>query len=204
MKIRFLSIAPRTTAGAHRRRRGLQRVIACVLYLAIVVRAPVVLAADSDSDGLDDDWELSYLGGLDANPSDDPDGDGLDNLQEHTLKTDPSNADTDGDGLSDGAEVKPKGKVQASSPKLVDTDGDGLSDGDEVLLFGSNPAVVDTDGDGLSDGAEVKKYKTSPILADTDGGFSDDGAEVLADGTDPTKPDDDLADTDGDGLSDWF
>ena len=38
-------------------------------------------------------------------PFEDPDRDGLTNLQEYQLGTDPNNPDTDGDGLSDGNEV---------------------------------------------------------------------------------------------------
>ncbi len=46
----------------------------------------------------------------------------------------------------------------------VDTDGDGLSDGEEVKL-GTNSLLADTDGDGLSDGEEVN-LGTDPLLAD--------------------------------------
>lgn len=62
---------------------------------------------DSDGDLLPDAWEV--MQGLDPhNAADarfDSDGDGLTNAQEYFYHTDPHVADTDGDGISDGAEV---------------------------------------------------------------------------------------------------
>ena len=61
---------------------------------------------DSDGDGLDDNWEISYFGSTGAcDPNVDSDGDGLTNLQEYQRGTNPTNRDTDGDGYSDGREV---------------------------------------------------------------------------------------------------
>jgi hypothetical protein len=63
---------------------------------------------DSDGDGIPDEWELNN--GLDpSDPLDaleDPDGDGLSNLDEYLQNTDPQNPDTDGDGYKDGKEVE--------------------------------------------------------------------------------------------------
>src|SRR5262245_44681655 len=47
---------------------------------------------DSDGDGLDDSWEQQFFGGLGANPNDDPDGDGLNNLREFRAGTNPTDA----------------------------------------------------------------------------------------------------------------
>lgn len=62
---------------------------------------------DTDGDGMPDEWEIKYgLNPLD--PSDanqDPDGDGLTNLEEYQHGTDPTVADTDGGGVNDGDEV---------------------------------------------------------------------------------------------------
>jgi hypothetical protein len=48
------------------------------------------VAADSDSDGLPDAWELAYFGNLNQNASGDPDGDGHNNMQEFLEGTNPN------------------------------------------------------------------------------------------------------------------
>lgn len=58
--------------------------------------------------------------------------------------------DSDKDGLDDVRE-----KQLGTNPNKSDTDGDGLSDGDEVLIWKTNPLVADTDGDSYPDGSEV-------------------------------------------------
>lgn len=125
--------------------------------------------------------------------SSDKDMDGLTKREELELGTDPYNADTDGDGLKDGTEVK----QYNTDPKNVDSDNDGLKDGEEVMNYKTNPNKADTDGDGLSDYDELMKYKTDPLNADTDGDGLNDGYEVNTSKTNPMK-----ADTDGDGLKD--
>ncbi len=65
----------------------------------------------------------------------DSDGDGLSNAQEGLIGTDPFNADTDADQLSDGQEVL----IYATNPLRVDTDMDSFGDGHEVLVLGSDP-----------------------------------------------------------------
>lgn len=54
--------------------------------------------SDTDDDRLPDDWEYEHFGRPEARPDDDPDGDGLTNLQEYQAGTDPHIAY---DGLKD-------------------------------------------------------------------------------------------------------
>ncbi len=93
----------------------------------------------------------------------DTDGDGLTDLEEALIGTDPRNPDTDDDGINDGDEIK-----LGTDPLNLDTDGDTLYDGGE-LIYGTDPLNPDTDGDGLSDGEEVYIYGTDPLNPDTDG-----------------------------------
>jgi hypothetical protein len=101
-----------------------------------VLRLQVVLSGSTVGDGIPDDWKLAH--GLDPHDPlvayEDPDHDGLTNLEEYQYGTDPNNPDTDGDGLSDGDEVH----VYHTNPLLWDTDGDGISDGVEIRT-GSDP-----------------------------------------------------------------
>lgn len=106
---------------------------------------------DVDGDGLQDEWEKRYFGNLDAGPNEDPDHDGLTNLEEQALGSDPTQPDSDGDGLSDGDEAH----THRTDPNSRDTDGDGLSDGDEVNVDHTDPTRADTDGDGFSDYDEL-------------------------------------------------
>lgn len=107
-----------------------------------------------------------------------------------TAASNPTLADTDGDGLNDGQEI-----TFGSNPTLKDTDGDGLNDRRE-RMFGTDPLDKDTDNDGLTDGIEVSRYNTNPVKADTDADGLDDGSEVAL-GTNPRRKD-----TDADGLND--
>ncbi len=147
--------------------------------------------SDSDNDEMPDGWELTY--GLNAtDPNDaygDLDNDGLDNLDEFLANTDPTDPDSDEDGLIDGDDPDPTDD---------DIDDDGLKDGDEII-YGTNIHLWDSDGDGLGDGDEVHTYSTDPLDEDTDDDLLTDYEEVMYEGTNPTNPD-----TDGDGLEDGF
>jgi hypothetical protein len=87
-------------------------------------------------------------------PERDTDGDGLsDRAEVETFGTDPAQPDTDSDGLSDGAEIT----THHTDPKRADSDGDGLSDRDEIAVHDTNPLKIDTDGDGALDKTEVNQ-----------------------------------------------
>jgi hypothetical protein len=135
----------------------------------------------SDGDSLPDGWELTYFPDLSQGDGDDPDLDGLTNIQEFNAGSNPTLLDTDGDELRDGDEFN----IHNTDPILADTDGDGLEDGEEInALPPTDPTESDTDGDGLDDGAEVNGHGTDPTLADSDGDSFSDGVEVAV-GSDP-------------------
>jgi len=60
------------------------------------------------------------------------------------------NPDIDGDGLTNELET-----ALGTNPSNSDTDGEGLNDGDEFNTYQKNPLLWDSDGDGISDGQEV-------------------------------------------------
>ena len=137
----------------------------------------------------------------------------------------PFQADTDGDGVTDGAELN-----RGQSPVDFDKDNDGLSYAEELgaykprgdfdefqvrevyfkgwlqLCNATNPFVADTDDDGLSDGEEFNYPLQSlnpsdeswpdPLVGDTDDDGLSDGDEASL-SSNPLDPD-----TDDDGLFD--
>jgi hypothetical protein len=134
----------------------------------------------------------------------DNDGDRLSNHVEFIIGSNPFNADSDDDGLSDGFEIDELFTITSSI--VADSDGNGLPDGDEdpdsdgltnrdEQAFGSAPLDADPDGDVLSDYDE-RRLSTDPADPDTDDDTLLDGVEE-AQSLDPTK-----FDTDGDGVGD--
>ena len=113
-------------------------------------------AADTDQDGMTDSWELAN--GLNpfsaADSSQDSDGDGLTNLEEYLIGTNPASADSDGDGMEDVFEYD-YGLNPLVNDALEDADSDGLTNIEEMNL-GTNPKDVDTDGDGVNDNLDFE------------------------------------------------
>ncbi len=186
-------------------------------------------ALDSDGDGLTDDYEttVTFTDPFDADsnstattPDENDDGiddgdadfdnDGLTNIQEQALGTDPLDADSDDDTLTDGFEVNstktdPQDTDSDSTSTTPDEndntvldpdedlDGDGLSNFIEQAK-GTDPLDPDSDDDTLTDGFEVTKSFTDPLDTDSDSTITtpDENDNTILD------PNEDL---DGDGLS---
>jgi len=191
-------------------------------------------ANDTDGDGMPDGWEVKY--GLNPLDSEDAlldlDDDSFDadwndnitnselyaNLYEYQNGTDPTNGDTDNDGMPDGWEVYWGFQPLNFSDANDDSDNDSLInlyefdnsrvDGfiDNVRsmddITGSNPLLRDTDADLISDGEECifgeDGYVTDPSNPDSDGDGMPDGWEMLH-GLDPFDPSDGETDLDNDG-----
>ena len=131
---------------------------------------------DTDNDQLPDGWEWYFFGTLGHGASYDGDNDGATAWEEYMsdpFDSDPSNPDSDGDGLLDGYEIH-----NGLNPMNPDTDGDGLSDSYEVAMS-LDATNADCDNDGLSDGEEIA-LGTNPLLADSDGDGASDGEEIIA------------------------
>jgi hypothetical protein len=143
----------------------------------------------------------------------DGDGDGLSNVEEAELGTDPDDPDSDDDGLLDGTEVRGGNPAVADDPANritdpldPDTDNDRLCDG-SLTVAGVCTGGEDKDDDGLRDATE-----TDALDADSDDDGLGDGVEVL-DGSYGGPVDHDTTrtgsqtnpldnDSDDDGLSD--
>lgn len=195
---------------------------------------------DTDGDGIGD-YEEIYVGWEVVLPTGsytsypncartDADLDGLDDLEEQALGTDPLLSDTDGDGLTDLEEVRGyritlrfgiddettcsavaglTDVVECTSDPLDPfTDSDTLSDGDERRL-GTDPTVsdgdraLDDDGDGLVNFEETEGWTVAYFEVSTVP--YQQGVLVTCMPTsfaDCATSDPNVFDTDGDGLSD--
>ena len=120
--------------------------------------------------------------------------------------TDPTNPDSDADGLPDGVEdANRNGWVDgdgaplgtADAPTLARDWPNGIMDPGEVWTE-TDPNNRDTDGDELTDGYGEDKDADGAIAGDTDGDRVYDAGEAWTE-TDPLN-----RDTDGDGLPDGW
>ncbi len=127
----------------------------------------------------------------------DSDGDGLADVDELAQGSDPLDADSDDDGLLDGADP---------GPRACDTDRDGVLDGTEAGVVTPHPDTDVAAGCFVADADPLTT--TDPADADSDdGGLSDGGEDRDGDGavgpweTDPSDGGDDV-DSDDDGFPD--
>jgi hypothetical protein len=139
--------------------------------------------------------------GLTNNIDPDDDNDGLTDIYENSIGTNPLLDDTDGDGVLDATDVFP---LDAS--ESVDTDNDGVGNNSDNCPSASNTNQIDTDSDtqgdecdvdddndGLSDVDEIS-IGTDPLLSDTDSdGFLDSSDAFPLDASESV-------DTDNDGV----
>ena len=86
---------------------------------------------DSDQDGLPDDWELLHFDNLSQEPDDDWDADGLNNLSEYQVGTEPCDPDSDADGMLDEWEVEYGLNPTDADDADEDLDGDGQTNLEE-------------------------------------------------------------------------
>lgn len=187
------------------------------------------IVKDTDGGGVSDGSEDANLNGkVDTGETDptaghgsddssvvDTDSDGLSDALEKFLGSNPNDADSDDDGALDGQEANPSDDNDLDGLIDVldaDSDNDALYDGTEMGFSCSNPATDTTRNRCIADG-DLGTTKTSPLLRDTDNGGASDGSEdwnrngVVDNGEqNPTvghaADDDQVVDTDNDGLSD--
>ncbi|MDA8644650.1 hypothetical protein N9L50_05105, partial [Flavobacteriaceae bacterium] len=170
---------------------------------------------DTDSDGIgnnadDDDDNDGYPDSIEiqagTNPLDkddfpiDLDGDGISDIEEAILGTDPENSDTDGDGVNDFEDAFPLDaryfldSDEDGIPDEIDPDddNDGVLDGEDAFPLDSEEQF-DTDGDGIGDNKDKD---------DDNDGYTD--VDEILQGTDPKNPNDSPLDSDNDGISDFL
>jgi methionine-rich copper-binding protein CopC len=191
---------------------------------ALSERITIETPPDEDEDGLPDWYELAHTdpqSSTTLDPADDSDQDGLTALEEYNadLALDPTDPDTDNDGLIDGATIA----VASGDPRytawaaagIAYTENAGVRSFRGETTVGTNPVVADTDADGLLDGVEshtgvwvnASNTGTDPLDPDTDNDVLLDGVETNTQtfvdkantGTNPH-----LADSDNDNAGDWY
>ena len=150
-----------------------------------------LVPTDLDGDGITTTQELLGADGVpdsgdETDPTDaDSDDDGLTDGAEIAGSTDPTDADSDDDGLTDGVEL---GLIEPQMPSDTDL---SVFRGDADPTSTTDPNDADTDDDGLLDGDED---------ANRDGAWAASLGSTGTAGSGETDPN--AADTDGDGLQD--
>ncbi len=135
--------------------------------------------------------------------SDDTDGDGLLNMEEDAIGSDPFNPDTDGDGVQDGEEVGADPEVPADSDgdnvedwADEDDDGDGILTSVEVTVDATLDGVPDPDADGDGTPNHLDLDSDADLILDSDEGADDTDGDAIPEFVDPAEE----LDADGDGY----
>jgi hypothetical protein len=135
---------------------------------------------DTDNDGLNDTCEQEYFSDLTHNATEDADGDGLTNLQECQNGTDPTKADSDGDGVNDKDDPFPndptKGGNTTTSSSSSSTSRTSSSSTTTTSrsssTTASNAGNEGDDGDVENFGDAVERLKADPgYVGLSSGGF---------------------------------
>jgi hypothetical protein len=119
---------------------------------------------DDDGDGLNDGFEVIY--GFDpllpGQAGQDPDVDGLSNLEEQTAGTNPTDPDTDSDGFSDGEEIA-AGSDPLDDASIPPPDGDINIDG-QVDVADLLLAMQILNGAYLPTQGEQNRWDVAPLV----------------------------------------
>ncbi|HXF61534.1 MAG TPA: hypothetical protein VNK95_07950, partial [Caldilineaceae bacterium] len=175
-------------------------------------------SSDNDGDGIDSGNDPDDNNPCVPNPAAGPcdqDNDGLTNAEEQVYQTNPTDPDTDDDGINDGHEVNngsdpldPCDPNPNAGP--CDQDDDELTN-DEEDDANTNPTDPDTDDDGPLDGADpapLDPCNPNPAApactnSDSDGdGIPNNGEDNNSDGD--NNPATNPTDTDGDGIPNYL
>ncbi len=161
--------------------------------------------SDTDGDGVADksdvfpldpsEWADNDADGIGDNADPDDDNEGLPDVAEEELKTDPFNPDTDGDGCDDLTD-----KFPTDAMECADTDGDGVGDNADLFPLDSSEST-DCDGDGTGDTADLDDDNDgTPDIADAlpcdSSEWRDCDSDGIGDNADPDDDNDGYLDTD--------
>jgi alpha-tubulin suppressor-like RCC1 family protein len=158
---------------------------------------PAPTDKDADHNGLSDEWEKHYFGNPGHDPYMDSDRDGLTDVEEYQLGTDPNNPDTDGDHLPDGQDGWPNDAL-VNIPRLPEYSyaaidlgsgiGRAINNRNEVI--GSNP-YSSSGGFYWDKGDRQDLFGLQPL------DINDNGTVLFSDtNLHPSDPDDHLLDFD--------
>ncbi|MDQ2651633.1 MAG: hypothetical protein M3Z20_01200, partial [Chloroflexota bacterium] len=124
-----------------------------------VMVAPTINSSNAaGSDGVTN--RSSNSGSLNASPAPAPVSAPVDEVASDSATGTVATAeDRDADNYPDALEAD-----AGLDPTNPDSDADGVADGDEFTLYSTYPLSWDSDGDGISDGEELFGIKTDPLV----------------------------------------